>query len=151
MLLSLTDLRREFLTWAHGNHPAQPKWGGKSWMPSHTPLHHIMKGLFTAVSFTKYIMSKGKNKQIKQASKQTKKPQGMLKRQKVTIWRKDQNWVSRGKNTAVVWHSLFQWTTFNQRSKQLILKERTLHNHWKDWCWSWSANTLATWWEEMTH
>ena len=21
---------------------------------------------------------------------------------------------------------------------------------WKDWCWSWSSNTLATWWEELT-
>ena len=23
--------------------------------------------------------------------------------------------------------------------------------HWKDWCWSWSSNTLATWYEELTH
>ena len=23
--------------------------------------------------------------------------------------------------------------------------------HWKGWCWSWSSNTLATWWEELTH
>ena len=23
--------------------------------------------------------------------------------------------------------------------------------HWKDWCWRWSSNTLATWWEELTH
>ena len=23
--------------------------------------------------------------------------------------------------------------------------------HCKDWCWSWSSNTLATWWEELTH
>ena len=22
--------------------------------------------------------------------------------------------------------------------------------HWKDWCWSWSSNTLATWFEELT-
>ena len=22
--------------------------------------------------------------------------------------------------------------------------------HWKDWCWSWSSNTLATWWEDVT-
>ena len=22
--------------------------------------------------------------------------------------------------------------------------------HWKDWCWSWSSNTVATWWEELT-
>ena len=26
----------------------------------------------------------------------------------------------------------------------------TLNTHWKDWCWSWSSNTLATWWEELT-
>ena len=23
--------------------------------------------------------------------------------------------------------------------------------HWNDWCWSWSSNTLATWYEELTH
>ena len=23
--------------------------------------------------------------------------------------------------------------------------------HWKDRCWSWNSNTLATWWVEMTH
>ena len=24
-----------------------------------------------------------------------------------------------------------------------------LNIHWKDWCWNWSSNTLATWWEEL--
>ena len=23
--------------------------------------------------------------------------------------------------------------------------------HWKDWCWSWNSNTLATWCEELAH
>ena len=23
--------------------------------------------------------------------------------------------------------------------------------HWKDWCWNWSSNTLATWCEKLTH
>ena len=23
--------------------------------------------------------------------------------------------------------------------------------HWKDWCWSWNCNTLATWCKELTH
>ena len=23
--------------------------------------------------------------------------------------------------------------------------------HWKDWCWSWSSNTLATWYDALTH
>ena len=27
----------------------------------------------------------------------------------------------------------------------------TLNIHWKDWCWSWSSNTLATWCEEPSH
>ena len=22
---------------------------------------------------------------------------------------------------------------------------------WKEWCWNWNSNTLATWWEELTH
>ena len=26
----------------------------------------------------------------------------------------------------------------------------TLNIHWKDWCWSWSSNTLATWCQEPT-
>ena len=26
-----------------------------------------------------------------------------------------------------------------------------LNVHWKDWCWSWNSNTLATWYEELTH
>ena len=26
-----------------------------------------------------------------------------------------------------------------------------LNIHWKDWCWSWSSYTLATWCEELTH
>ena len=41
------------------------------------------------------------------------------------------------------------WTT--RRSNQLILKESILNIHWKDWCWSWSSNTLATWCKELTH
>ena len=23
--------------------------------------------------------------------------------------------------------------------------------HWKDWCWNWNSNTLATWCKELTH
>ena len=26
-----------------------------------------------------------------------------------------------------------------------------LNIHWKDWCWSWSSNTLAIWFEELTY
>ena len=36
-------------------------------------------------------------------------------------------------------------------SNQWILKEINMQSHWKDWCWSWSSNTLALWCEELTH
>ena len=38
-----------------------------------------------------------------------------------------------------------------KESNQSILKEISLNIHWKDWCWGWNSNTLATWWEELTH
>ena len=31
------------------------------------------------------------------------------------------------------------------------LKKSTLNIHWKDWCWRWSPNTLATWCKELIH
>ena len=30
-------------------------------------------------------------------------------------------------------------------------RKSVLNINWKEWCWSWSSNTLATWWEELTH
>ena len=41
------------------------------------------------------------------------------------------------------------WTA--RRSNQLILKKSVLNIHQKDWCWSWSAKTLATSYGEPTH
>ena len=41
------------------------------------------------------------------------------------------------------------WTT--RRSNQSILKEIILNIHWKDWCWCWNSNTLATWSKELIH
>ena len=41
------------------------------------------------------------------------------------------------------------WTA--RRSDQSILKESVLNIHWKDWCWSWNSNTLATWCKELNH
>ena len=36
--------------------------------------------------------------------------------------------------------------------KPVIPKRKSVLNiHWKDWCWSWGSNTLATWCEELTH
>ena len=30
-------------------------------------------------------------------------------------------------------------------------RKSVLNIHWKDWCWSWNSNNLATWCEELTH
>ena len=30
-------------------------------------------------------------------------------------------------------------------------RRSVLNVHWKDWCWSWNSNPLATWCEELTH
>ena len=39
-----------------------------------------------------------------------------------------------------------------RRSNQSKTKKTTVLNiQWKDWCWSWSSNTLATWCKEPTH
>ena len=48
------------------------------------------------------------------------------------------------------WRRLLRipWTA---RSNQSILKEISPEYHWKDWCWSWNSNTLATWCKELTH
>ena len=49
------------------------------------------------------------------------------------------------------WRRLLRvpWTA--RRSNHSILKEINLEYHWKDWCWSWSSNTSATWCKEPTH
>ena len=41
------------------------------------------------------------------------------------------------------------WTA--RRFNQSILKELSPEYSWKDWCWSWNSNTLATWCRELTH
>ena len=48
------------------------------------------------------------------------------------------------------WRRLLRvpWTA--RRSNQPVLKQISLNIHWKDWCWSWNSNPLATWWEELT-
>ena len=45
------------------------------------------------------------------------------------------------------WESLGQQGDPSSQSK----RKSVLNIHWKDWCWSWNFNTLATWYEELTH
>ena len=44
----------------------------------------------------------------------------------------------------------FNDSTKRQRVAECIEKTRPQY-HWKDWCWSWNSNTLATWCKELTH
>ena len=41
------------------------------------------------------------------------------------------------------------WTA--RRPNQSILKEISPEYSWKDWCWNWISNTLATWCKQLTH
>ena len=49
------------------------------------------------------------------------------------------------------WRRLLRvlWTA--RRSNQSILKEISPNILWRDWCWSWNSNTLATWREALTY
>ena len=49
------------------------------------------------------------------------------------------------------WRRLLRASWTVRRSKHSVLKEITLNIHWKDWCWSWSSNTLDTWCKEPDH
>ena len=51
------------------------------------------------------------------------------------------------------WRRLLRvpWIARRSNLKESILKRSVLGVHWKDWCWSWNFNILATWTEELTH
>ena len=49
------------------------------------------------------------------------------------------------------WRRLLRVPWPARRSNQSILRWSVLNIHWKDWCWNWNSNTLATWCEELTH
>ena len=69
------------------------------------------------------------------------------------------SWGFQGKNTAVGSQSFLQGIFLIQGSNLGLLLLYMcvciygLHIYliyWKDRCWSWNSNTLATWWEELT-
>ena len=45
------------------------------------------------------------------------------------------------------------WESLGQQGDQTSHSKRksVLNIHWKDWCWSWSSNILATWYKAPTH
>ena len=46
------------------------------------------------------------------------------------------------------WRRLLRVPKTAKRSNQSILRKFVLNVHWKDWCWSWNSNSLATWCEK---
>ena len=42
------------------------------------------------------------------------------------------------------------WETLQGNQTSQSYRKLVLNIHWKDWCWSWNSNTLATWCEELT-
>ena len=49
------------------------------------------------------------------------------------------------------WRRLLRVPWESQDPTSQSWRKSILNSHWKDWCWSWSYNTLATWCEEPTH
>ena len=47
----------------------------------------------------------------------------------------------------------YSWESLGQQGDQTSQSKRksVLNIHWKDRCWSWNSNTLATWCEELIH
>ena len=48
------------------------------------------------------------------------------------------------------WRGLLRPLAQQDQTSQ-SLRKSTLNIHQKDWCWSWSSNTLVTWFEEPKH
>ena len=49
------------------------------------------------------------------------------------------------------WRRLLRVPWTERRSNQSILKKISPEYSLEGWCWSWNSNTLATWWEKLTH
>ena len=50
------------------------------------------------------------------------------------------------------WESLgLQGDPTSPSNQTWVFRRSVLSIHWKDWCWSWNSNNLATWCEELTN
>ena len=71
----------------------------------------------------------------------------------LSLHRIEENWglvLNWGLHTVVLEKTLE--TPLDSKEIKLVnLKGNQLSIHWKDWCWSESYNTLATWCKELTH
>ena len=52
----------------------------------------------------------------------------------------------------VVLEKILESPLCSKENKPVYPKGNSVLNiHWKDWCWSWNSNSLATWCKELTH
>ena len=51
----------------------------------------------------------------------------------------------------MVWKKTLESPLDSKEIQPIHPKGNQFGNHWKDWCWSWSSNTLATSCKELTH
>ena len=67
----------------------------------------------------------------------------------VQMWKLDHkdNWVPKG---GYFWIEVTEKTLESPLDSKEIKPESGLNIHWKDWCWNFSSNTLATWCEGWT-
>ena len=63
--------------------------------------------------------------------------------------KKNERWII---DAFKLWYREDSLESLEQQGDQTSQSQRKLTLiHWKDWCWSWSSNTLATWFEELTY
>ena len=69
-----------------------------------------------------------------------------------------ENWIiKKAENQRVDAFGLWFWRTLlrvswtARRSSQSVLKEISPEYSLEAWCWGWSSNNVATWWEELIH
>ena len=49
------------------------------------------------------------------------------------------------------WRRLWESLELQRAPTSPSQRISVLNIHWKDWCWNWNSNTLATWCKEPTH
>ena len=98
------------------------------------------------------------------------KPRQCIKKQRYYFTNKDLYSQSYGFSSSHLWmwdldhkkgwepKNWCLWTVVLEKTLESFLDRKEIqpvhpkgNQSWKDWCWSWSSNTLATWWEEPTH
>ena len=50
-----------------------------------------------------------------------------------------------------IWEDSWEFLGLQEDPTSQSWRKSVLNIHWKDWCWSWNSNTLATWCKELTH